>query len=176
MFRYTAAILCLISVLPLGVNGQKTAAEPVSIAAGTILTFHTQTRLNPTGSNETDALAKGTVLRVKLSEGIDSGSNRDGSEFRGELVAPVVSEKDGSTVIRAGAQAQGLFVLLRSRNHPEGFRYELLLTRIVDGGVSYDLTASLDTSLADTTVDGANAPKPEPAADRDTNSGKPAAQ
>ena len=175
MFRYTAAILCLISVLALGANGQKTAAEPVSIAAGTILTFHTQTRLNPAG-NETDALPKGTVLRVKLSEGIDSEINRDGSEFRGELVAPVVSEKDGSTVIRAGAQAQGLFVLLRSRNHPEGFRYELLLTRIIDGGVSYDLTASLDTSLADTTGDSANAPKPEPAADRDTSSGKPAAQ
>jgi hypothetical protein len=165
MFRYAAAILCLLSVLALGANGQqKTSAEPVSIAAGTILRFHTQTRLSPGGGNEIDALPKGTVLRVRLSEGIDSGINRDGSEFRGEIVAPVVSEKGGSTVIRAGAEALGLFVLLRSRNHPEGFRYELLLTQIVDGRVSYDLTASLDTSLADSTADSASAATLGPAA------------
>jgi hypothetical protein len=39
--------------------------------------------------------------------------------------------------------------LLRSRSHPEGFRYELLITSLTDHGKSYILTASLNPSLAD---------------------------
>jgi hypothetical protein len=41
--------------------------------------------------------------------------------------------------------------LLRSRNHPEGFRYELLITSLNDRGKNYDLTASLNSSFRETT-------------------------
>jgi len=40
-------------------------------------------------------------------------------------------------------------VLLRSKTHPEGFRYELLVTGLTDRGKSFDLTASLNSSFLD---------------------------
>jgi hypothetical protein len=40
-------------------------------------------------------------------------------------------------------------VLLRSRNHPEGFRYELLVTSLTDHEKTYDVTASLNPSFFD---------------------------
>jgi hypothetical protein len=60
-------------------------------------------------------------------------------------------------IIRSEAEVRVLLVLLRSRNHPEGFRYELLVTRLTDRGKSYDLTASLNPSFLD--------PAAQPAAD-----------
>jgi hypothetical protein len=53
---------------------------------------------------------------------------------------------------------RGLLVLLRSKTHPEGFRYELLITRLIDHGKSYDLTASLNPSFLDPAVQ----PVPDP--------------
>jgi hypothetical protein len=47
---------------------------------------------------------------------------------------------------------RGLLVLLRSKNHPDGFRYELLLTQITDGAKSYPLTASLNSSFFDSSA------------------------
>jgi hypothetical protein len=47
---------------------------------------------------------------------------------------------------------RGILALLRSRSHPDGFRYELLITRLTDHGKSYVLTASLKPSLADSPV------------------------
>jgi hypothetical protein len=38
---------------------------------------------------------------------------------------------------------------LRSKTHPDGFRYEVLVTGVTDHGKSYDLTASLNPSFAD---------------------------
>jgi len=37
-----------------------------------VLTFHLHTRLNPTDRNEMDVLPRGTVIRVKMLNGIDS--------------------------------------------------------------------------------------------------------
>jgi len=37
-------------------------------------------------------------------------------------------------VIHSEAEVRGLLVLLRSKNHPNGFRYELLLTELSDQG------------------------------------------
>ena len=52
-------------------------------------------------------------------------------------------------VAHSDAAVTGLLVLLRSREHPEGFRYELLVTGISDGVKSYRVTASLSPSLYD---------------------------
>jgi len=52
-------------------------------------------------------------------------------------------------VIHSEAEVRGLLVLLRKQNHPNGFRYELLLTELSDHGKSYLLTASLNDSFFD---------------------------
>jgi hypothetical protein len=145
MHRYAVGFLCLLSALAGQVSGQKSAIQQISVAAGTILTFHLQTRLRPGSGNEMDALPKGTVLRVKLFQAIDSKVNQDGSEFRGEVVTPVVSGNE--VVLHADSEVRGLLALLRSRNHPDGFRYELLVTNVSDHGKTYELTASLNPSL-----------------------------
>ena len=147
MHRYVIVALCLLSVFVFRADGQRIEVEPISVAARTILTFHLQTRLNPGSGNEMDILPRGTVLKVRILDAIDSGVDRDGSEFRGEIVSPVLSGKE--TVLHSDAEVRGLLALLRSRNHPEGFRYELLITKVSDHGKSYDLTASLNPSFAD---------------------------
>ncbi len=147
MYRYTIAALCFVCMFVFQVQGQKTILEPISITTGTVLTFHLQTRLNPVGGNEMDLLPRGTVLTIRMLNAIDSGVDRDGSKFRGEVVSPVVSGNE--VVLHSDAEVRGVLALLRSRNHPEGFRYELLITRVTDHGRSYDLTASLNPSFAD---------------------------
>ena len=94
-----------------------------------------------------DVLPKGTILKVRIVDGINSDVNKDGSEFRGEVVSPIVSEN--TTVLHPDAEVRGLLALLRSRIHPDGFRYELLITNVNDHGKSYDVTASLNPSFAD---------------------------
>jgi hypothetical protein len=147
MYRYVFAALCLIGVFAVSAEAQKATVEPVVIDAGTILSFYLQTRLKPAPVNQLDALPKGTPIRVRLLSAIDSASDRDGAEFRGQLVSPILSGKD--VIVPAGAGVQVLLVLLRSRNHPEGFRYELLVTKIITNGKPLDLTASLNASLMD---------------------------
>ena len=147
MHRCVLVVLCFMSVFAFEVDGQKASPEPLAVAAGTVLTFHLQTRLNPGGGNEMDALPKGTELRVKILSGIDSGVNRDGAGFRGEIVSPVVSGNE--IVLHTESEVSGLLALLRSRNHPEGFRYELLITTVNDHGKSYDITASLSPSFTE---------------------------
>ncbi len=147
MHRYILVFLCLLIVLTFQAHGQKNTAEPIHVAAGTVLAFHLQTRLHPGAGNETDILPKGTVVRVKLLDAIDSNVDRDGSEFRGEVVSALSSGNE--IVVHSESQVWGLLALLRSGSHPEGFRYELLLTRVRDHGKSYDLTASLNPSFLD---------------------------
>ena len=129
------------------VFAQDSILKPIHVPAGTTLTFYVQTRLNSEDATAVDLLPKGTQLIVKVLEPIDSTTSRDGSEFHGVVTSPVVS--GGETVIRADAEAKGLFVLLRSKNHPDGFRYELLISEISDGGKPIRLTASLNTSFFD---------------------------
>jgi hypothetical protein len=152
MHRWVVGFLCAVSVFAAMSSGQTAATassgvEPLKVQAGTVLAFHIQTRLRPTAEDPFDALPQGTVLHVKILRPIDSTADRDGSEFHG-WVASDVSLGDG-VVIHADAEVRGLLVLLRSRNHPNGFRYELLLTEITDHGKSYPLTASLNTSFFD---------------------------
>ncbi len=143
----SVVVLCMFTLLPKSVLAQNSIPEPIRVSSGTVLPFHLQTRLNPGTGNEVDVLPSGTILRVKILDSIDSSTDRDGAEFRGVVVSSVVAGR--VTVVHSDAEVRGLFVLLRSRNHPQGFRYELLVTGIKDHGRNYDLTASLNPSFRD---------------------------
>jgi hypothetical protein len=149
MWSIRSVVLCTLAVCTVPVFAQPANLEPVQAAAGTVLTFYLQTRLNPTAVNALDELPKGTALRVRLLNSIDSKVDRDGTSFRAVLVSPLVAANN-EVIVHADAEVRGLFVLLRSRNHPEGFRYELLLISVMENGKSYDLTASLNPSFWDT--------------------------
>ena len=147
MRRSFAAVLCLVSLLATATCAQTPTVTPVRVTAGTVLKFHLQTRLNPTTGDALDALPKGTVLEVRMLDSIDSATDRDGTEFHGTLAAPLLLGSE--VIVPSDAGVQGLLVLLRSRSHPDGFRYDLLVTELTDHGKSYDLTASLNPSFLD---------------------------
>ncbi len=157
MPRFLVVVLCSISLIANPIHCQPPDIAPFRVAAGTVLEFHLQTRLHPTVGDALVALPKGTILQVKILDSLDSGVDRDGAEFHGSLAAPLVS--DGEVVIHAQAEVRGLLVLLRSRNHPDGFRYELLVTGVTDHGKSHDLTASLNPSFLDSDPQPASGPK-----------------
>jgi len=142
-----AAVLCSISLLASAAPAQSPDVAPIRVTAGTVLKFHLQTRLNPTAGDALDTLPKGTVLQVKMLDTVDSAADRDGTEFHGTLAAPLLLRSE--VIVPSEAEVRGLLALLRSRSHPEGFRYELLLTGLTDRGKSYDLTASLNPSFLD---------------------------
>lgn len=146
MHRF-AGVLCLAGMLACIADGQSSRIEPIHIAAGTVLDFHLQTRLRPANGDVMDGLAEGTVLHVKMRDAIDTNVNHDGSTFVGSIVSPL--SLGNEVVIHPDAEVRGLLALLRSKKHPEGFRYELLITGITEGGKSYALTASLSPSLFD---------------------------
>jgi hypothetical protein len=129
------------------VSSQPAGVKPLHVPAGTVLTFYLQTRLNPADGSAIDLLPKGTVLNIRVPDSIDSDLTQDGAGFRGVVVSPLVSRDE--VIIHSDAQVRGLFALLRSRNHPDGFRYELLITGIADGGKLFQLTASLSPSFLD---------------------------
>ncbi|HEY6263891.1 MAG TPA: hypothetical protein VIW93_03735 [Candidatus Acidoferrum sp.] len=142
-----AGIICAFASTALG---QASSIEPVHASAGEVLTFYLHARLNPTNGDSVDGLPKGTLLRVKMLDSLDSAVNADGTKFHGKVMSGLTSS--GEIVIHSGSEVRGILVLLRSRNHPEGFRYELLITDLTDHGRSYSLTASLNPSLADAAV------------------------
>jgi hypothetical protein len=150
MKRVAVAVLCLAGVFANAARGQSSKIEQVQVASGTVLTFYLHARLNPTSGDVLDALPKGTLLRVKMLDSIDSSVNPDGTEFHGSVVSALASE--GNVVIHRESEVRGILALLRSRSHPEGFRYELLITGLNDHGKSYALTASLNPSLADSSA------------------------
>lgn len=119
----------------------------VQVAAGAVLTFQLQTRLKASTTDAMDEFPPGTLIRVKVLAAIDSTREADGTPFQGTLVAPLVSGRQ--VVAHLDSGVSGLLVLLRSREHPEGFRYELLITEISDGAKRYPVTASLSSSLYD---------------------------
>ena len=144
----SVVVLCIAAMLAKPIHSQTPTLEPIHVSPGTVLTFHLQTRLTPGSGNDVDDLPSGTMLRVKILDSIDSAVDRDGSEFRGVVVSPVIAGK--VTVVHENSEVRGIFALLRSRNHPEGFRYELLITGVNDRGKNYDLTASLNNSFRET--------------------------
>jgi hypothetical protein len=161
MRRIVLLLLCVSCVQGGEARAQSPAIEPLQESAGTVLTFYLQTRMAPESVDVLDTLPKGTVLRVKLLNSVDSSVSRDGAEFRGELASPVYTE-DHKLLFNTDAQIHGLFVLLRSRNHPEGFRYDLLATSLSENGKSYDLTASLRPSFSDAAKSPVQSSEPNP--------------
>lgn len=157
-----ALVLCLALAFPSLIQAQAQTQtshiEQVHVAAGNVLTFYLHARLNPTDGDAVDGLPKGTLLRVKMLDSMDSSVNPDGTEFQGTVVSALTSE--GEVVIHPGAEVHGILALLRSRNHPEGFRYELLVTSLSDQGKTYALTASLNPSFADSAASSAPSEKP----------------
>jgi hypothetical protein len=147
MHRFLAVVLCTLGALTHSAYAQKSSIQPMRVDAGTILEFHLQTRLDSAAGNLVDALPKGALLQVKMLDSIDSTVSQDGAEFRGLLMSSMKSR--GEVVVHSGAEVSGIFALLRSRRHPEGFRYELLLTGVKDHGKYHALTASLGSTIGD---------------------------
>jgi hypothetical protein len=145
-----AIVAAIVTLFAVPSFSQSASIAPLEIPAGAVVNFQLQSRLKPSASDPADALPAGTPLRVKLLDTIDSHIDQDGSAFQGVLVSPL--EENNHVILGANAQVHGLFALLRSQRHPEGFRYELLVTTVVDGGKSYVVTASLDHSLFEPTV------------------------
>lgn len=150
MRRIALLVLCFVGAFVANTRGQVFHPEPVHVPAGTVLTFYLHARLNPTDGDTLDGLPKGTLLRVKMLDSIDSAINADGAEFHGTVISGLTSS--GEVMIHSGSEVRGILALLRSRSHPEGFRYELLITDLTDHGKSYALTASLNPSLADSAM------------------------
>ena len=142
-----ATVLFAVSLFSLSARSAPPAIGQVHVNAGSALNFQLQTRLKASNSDAMDEFPAGTVVRVRMLETIDSTRDADGTPFRGVLVSSLAS---GTQVVaHTDAAVTGMLVLLRSREHPEGFRYVLLVTRISDGGKSYPVTASLSSSLYD---------------------------
>jgi len=76
-----AAVLCFVSLLASAAPAQSPDVAPVRVAAGPVLKFHLEARLNPTAADALDALPKGTVLEVRMLDSIDSAVDHDGAEF-----------------------------------------------------------------------------------------------
>jgi hypothetical protein len=157
--RIALVALFFVGALTSSAFGQSSRIEPVHVSAGTVLTFYLHARLNPTSGDSVDSLPTGSLLRVKMLDSIDSSVNADGTEFHGTVVSGLTSS--GELVIHSGSEVRGILALLRSRSHPEGFRYELLITDLADHGRSYTLTASLNPSLADSPVSSASKTAPK---------------
>jgi hypothetical protein len=148
MRKIHPGVLCAIVLWVHPLFAQSSRVAPVQLPVGSVLTFYLQTRLNPNAENPLDGLPKGTMLRVRLLDAIDSNLEADGAAFRGILDAPLTDEHK-TTLVEEHAEVRGLLVLLRSRTHPEGFRYELLLTGINVNGKMQDLTAILNPTFGD---------------------------
>lgn len=141
-------VLCLVGVFACTADCQTSIIQPMHVAAGTVLTFHLQNRLRTANGDVLNGLPEGTTLEVRMLDSIDTSVDHDGAAFRGSIVSPIST--GGEIVVHSEAGVQGLLALLRSSSRPEGFRYELLVTEITEGGKSYALTASLSPSLFET--------------------------
>jgi hypothetical protein len=145
--RLLLAVVCATTMFAIQTNPQTSAVIPLRVAAGTVVTFHVQSRLRSATDDALGGLPQGTTLQVKLADSIDSTQSRDGAPFHGTLVTAISS---GDTTIHPEAEVHGILILLRSKNHPNGFRYELMVTGISENGQWHPLTASLSASLFET--------------------------
>ena len=105
------AALCAFGVFSSTAHGQNAHIQPVHVAAGTVLTFYSQTRLNPSAGNALDLLPKGTILKVRLVEPVDSSVDRDGFEFHGSLESPLIAGNE--VLVRPDAEVHGLLCSFR---------------------------------------------------------------
>src|SRR5260221_13718653 len=108
MHRFAAVLLCTVCVFAVAARGQNAKIEAVQAPLGTVLTFHLQTRLNPADPNEMDVLPRGTVIRVKMLNGMDSGVDRDGSVFHGAVVDSVSA--GDKIIVHSESEVRGILV------------------------------------------------------------------
>jgi hypothetical protein len=158
MHRSAVVCFALITFCTCLASGQNFVIQPVRVMSGTVLDFHMQTRLHPNSENLPDVLPSGTILQVRIQDHLDSSMDHDGAEFHGVIVSPVVSGNE--TIVHSDAKVRGILALLRSKSHPDGFRYDLLIIHLTDHGKSYSLTASLGASF----FEGGSQPVPASAA------------
>ena len=144
--RYSPALLvCILVLFAATADGQN--VKPIQYKAGMVLSFHLQTRLQADAGDTLNELPSGAVLSIEMLDDAQRDANADGVPFRGIVTAAV--SYNGDVLIHSAAEVQGIQILLRSRNHPEGFRYELLITGLTDQGRSQTITAFFDPSLAE---------------------------
>ena len=67
MPRFQVVVLCFLGMFASPAHAQNFSIEPLHVSAGTILTFHLQTRLHPTDRDALDLLPQGTLLQLKCS-------------------------------------------------------------------------------------------------------------
>ena len=146
--RYISALLvCILALFAGAIYGQDLSIKPIQFKSGTVFSFHLQTRLQAGAGDILNSLPSGTVLHIKMLDGARDGADADGLPFRGTVVTPLSYE--GQVLIHSEAEVQGIQILLRNRNHPDGFRYELLITDLIDQGRSYTITAFFDPTLTE---------------------------
>jgi hypothetical protein len=143
-----AVWVCVACLISAGAGAQTVAVKPIQFMSGTVLTFHLQTRLKVDAGDVLNDFPADATLQVKMLSSTGPAANPDGIPFQGIVMLPL--SVAGSVVIHPGALVNGLQVLLRNKNHPEGFRYELLITNVVNQGESHTVSAFFDTPSSGT--------------------------
>jgi hypothetical protein len=143
LFRKLMLSVCAAFLIASGAVAQTPSVKPIQFISGTILTFRLQTRLKADAGDVLNDFPADATLQVKMLSSTGPAANPDGISFQGIVMLPL--SVAGNVVIHPGALVNGLQILLRNKNHPEGFRYELLITGLVDQGESHTVTAFFDT-------------------------------
>ena len=90
----------------------------------------------------TVTVPEGTVLNVRLIDGLSSETNKTGETFRATLDTPVVGD-DNKVAIPAGSQVEGRIVDAKPSTHFSGnSNLALDLTRVMVDGKSYDIATT----------------------------------
>jgi len=95
-------------------------------------------------------IPSGTVLKVALIDGLDSGANNVGDHFLATLTESVVV--NGATVLERGTTIRGRVVDVESSGRVSGLaRLHISLTDIVRGGVMVPITTGVFSASANST-------------------------
>jgi len=90
----------------------------------------------------TVTIPEGTVLNVRLIDGLSSETNKTGETFRATLDTPLVGD-DNKVAIPAGSEVEGRIVDAKPSTHFSGnSNLALDLTRVMVGGKSYDIATT----------------------------------
>jgi hypothetical protein len=146
--RYISTLLVCALVLSAGsTRGQTLGVKPIQFESGTVFSFQLQPRLQARAGDPLNRIPSGTLLQVKMLDTARRDSEADGFPFRGTVMSSLTV--GGQVIIHSEAEVQGIQILLRNKNHPEGFRYELLITDLTDQGQSYTITAFFDPTFGE---------------------------
>ncbi len=145
--RYISTLLvCALALFAGATRGQTLSVKPIQFESGTVFSFQLQPRLQASAGDPLNSIPSGTLLQVKMLDTAHRDAEADGLPFRGTVTSSLTV--GGQVIIHSEAEVQGIQILLRNKNHPEGFRYELLITDLTDQGQSYTITAFFDPTFA----------------------------